>query len=190
MEPQAATMQRLTRDREPQGVPIRMSNRQGGCGTSRRESGSGAAERDRRTYVDSGGLNPRADIAGLNLVQFASNYADAVVAVSRAPRSRLPALDFLLEVVQHLALNLAQPQRRNVCSKNPPMPPAVPRSLDRDRRVGARRASVAIVELASFSITVCPATSTFTLTSRTRDMVACSFHVATVPAPCPPSSSR
>ena len=54
---------------------------------------------------------------------------------------------------------------------------------------GATVQLVTIEELASFSMTVCPATSTLALTSRTRDLVACSFHVATVPAPCPPSST-
>ena len=46
-----------------------------------------------------------------------------------------------------------------------------------------------IDELASFSMTVWPATSTLAFTSRTRDLVACSFQVATVPAPWPPSST-
>ncbi|COX08206.1 Uncharacterised protein [Mycobacterium tuberculosis] len=44
-------------------------------------------------------------------------------------------------------------------------------------------------EFMSFSMTVCPATSTFTCTSRTRDCVACSRHLATVPRPLPPSST-
>ena len=55
---------------------------------------------------------------------------------------------------------------------------------------GATVQLVTIVEFASFSMTVCPATSTVAFTSRTRDLVACSFQVATVPAPWPPSSTR
>ena len=46
---------------------------------------------------------------------------------------------------------------------------------------GATVQLVTIDELASFSMTECPATSTAALTSRTRDSVACNFHVATVP---------
>ena len=46
---------------------------------------------------------------------------------------------------------------------------------------GATVQVVTMVELASFSMTECPATSTVALTSRTRDSVACNFHVATVP---------
>jgi hypothetical protein len=54
---------------------------------------------------------------------------------------------------------------------------------------GATVQLVIMDEFASFSMTVWPATSTLALTSRTRDLVACSFQVATVPAPCPPSST-
>ena len=74
-------------------------------------------------------------------------------------------------------MNLAQPQRR-VFSKNPPMPPAPSNDVftvtDEPGPAGATVQFVTIVELASFSITVCPATSTSALTSRTRDLVACS----------------
>ena len=48
---------------------------------------------------------------------------------------------------------------------------------------GATVQLVTIDELASFSMTVWPATSTAAFTSRTRDLVACSFQLATVPAP-------
>ena len=48
---------------------------------------------------------------------------------------------------------------------------------------GATVQLVTIELLASFSMTVCPATSTAAFTSRTRDLVACNFQVATVPAP-------
>ena len=50
---------------------------------------------------------------------------------------------------------------------------------------GATVQLVTIDELASFSMTACPATSTLALTSRTRDSVACSFQVATVPCALP-----
>ena len=74
------------------------------------------------------------------------------------------------------------------------MPPApchdVLTVTDEPSPAGATVQFVIIDEFASFSMTVCPATSTLALTSRTRDLVACSFHVATVPAPCPPSSTR
>ena len=75
----------------------------------------------------------------------------------------------------------------------PPMPPApchdVLTVTEEPGPAGATVQLVTIDELASFSITVCPATSTVALTSRTRDLVACSFQLATVPAPCPPSST-
>ncbi|OOK73084.1 hypothetical protein BZL29_5183 [Mycobacterium kansasii] len=45
-------------------------------------------------------------------------------------------------------------------------------------------------EFASFSITVWPATSTLTCTLRTRDLVACSRHFATVPCPGRPRAPR
>ena len=54
---------------------------------------------------------------------------------------------------------------------------------------GATVQLVTMDEFASFSMTVWPATSTLTCTSRTRDLVACSFHLATVPAPWPPCST-
>ncbi|CNU76948.1 Uncharacterised protein [Mycobacterium tuberculosis] len=54
---------------------------------------------------------------------------------------------------------------------------------------GATVQLVTMDEFMSFSMTVCPATSTFTCTSRTRDCVACSRHLATVPRPLPPSST-
>jgi hypothetical protein len=113
------------------------------------------------TYVDSGGLNPRANIAGLNLAQFpsvlgarqheepvrfgAGEDAGASLEVRRCgswryrglplraarssnPRcsmsSFLPALDLLLEVLQHLAVVFRKPNGANVCSKNAPMAPA------------------------------------------------------------------
>jgi hypothetical protein len=73
------------------------------------------------------------------------------------------------------------------------MPPApchdVLTVTDEPGPAGATVQLVIIDELASFSITVWPATSTLALTSRTRDFVACSFQLATVPAPCPPSST-
>ena len=100
---------------------------------------------------------------------------------------RLPALDLLLDVLQHLALNLPQPNGANVISKNPPMPPAschdVLTVTDEPGPAGATVQLITIVELASFSITVCPATSTFILTSRTHDLVDCSFHIATYDRP-------
>ena len=71
------------------------------------------------------------------------------------------------------------------------MPPApchdVLTVTDEPGPAGATVQLVTIELLASFSITVCPATSTVALTSRTRDLVACNFQLATVPAPWPPS---
>jgi hypothetical protein len=86
-----------------------------------------------RQHDERGGLGPDED-AGASL-----EVAGAVVAVSRASSElrpagfrilhlrcggRLTALDLLLEVLQHLALNLRNPNGANVFSKNPPMPPA------------------------------------------------------------------
>ena len=120
------------------------------------------------TYIGSSGLDPRSDIAGLNLAQFPSilvelgnmknpvdsalmktpegrqKYADAVVRGiagflgAQPPRSQL-ALDLLLEVVQHLGLDLAQPQRRErLLEEAADTARALPRRLDRDGRARAR----------------------------------------------------
>src|SRR5262245_8839500 len=88
---------------------------------------------------------------------------------------------------------LRSPNGANVFSKKPPTPPApchdVLTVTVEPCPAGETVQLVTIDELASFSMTVWPATSTLALTSRTRDLVACSFQVATVPAPWPPSST-
>ncbi|AMD56073.1 hypothetical protein ATO49_26750 [Mycolicibacterium fortuitum subsp. fortuitum DSM 46621 = ATCC 6841 = JCM 6387] len=82
---------------------------------------------------------------------------------------------------------LRRPSGANVFSKKPLIPPApvqlVLRLTDEPVPAGATVQLVTRLELASFSITVWPATSTEALMSRTRDSVACSFQLATVPAP-------
>ena len=74
------------------------------------------------------------------------------------------------------------------------MPPAPVQDVftvtDEPGPAGATVQLVTIDELASFSMTVRPATSTVAFTCRERDLVACSVHSATVPAPWPPSSTR
>ena len=107
---------------------------------------------------------------------------------------QLERFEFLLEVRQHLGLNLLQTQRRErLLEEAPDALRALPAGLHRHGRPGRGGATVQFVtidELASFSITVWPATSTWASTSRTRDLVACSFHVATVPSPWPPYTTR
>ncbi|SHW91164.1 Uncharacterised protein [Mycobacteroides abscessus subsp. abscessus] len=65
----------------------------------------------------------------------------------------------------------------------PPPVHAVLVVTDEPGPAGATVHVVTRVELASFSMTVCPATLTADLISRTRDSVACSFQDATVPSP-------
>ena len=117
------------------------------------------------TYIGTDGLNPRSDIAGLNLAQYPSilvelgnmknpadaglittpegrqKYADAVVrgiAGFLGAQRRVAALDGLLQVVQHLGLNLLQPQRRKrLLEEASDAARALPRRLDRDRRAGS-----------------------------------------------------
>src|SRR6267378_6305556 len=75
-----------------------------------------------------------------------SAVSPASLVPSRGPASgplsvmsgRLPALHFLLEVVQHLTLNFAQSQRRErLLEEAPDAPGALPRRLDGDGRSGA-----------------------------------------------------
>src|ERR1700752_4216158 len=88
---------------------------------------------------------------------------------------------------------LFSPKGAKVFSKKPFTPPApfqVVFSVTLDPGpAGATVQLVTMDELASFSMTLWPATSKLTCTSRTRDLVACSFHLATVPTPCPPCST-
>ena len=103
--------------------------------------------------------------------------------------ARCRAFQFLLRLASTSAWIFFSPSGAKVFSKKPPMPPAPVQvvftvTLD-PGPAGATVQLVTMDEFASFSMTVWPATSTLTCTSRTRDLVACSFHLATVPGPLP-----
>ena len=82
-------------------------------------------------------------------------------------------------------LNDAQagPDVQFAFSKNPPMPPApchdVLTVTDEPGPAGATVQLITIVELASLSIRCARPRRTCILTSRTHDLVDCSFHIAT-----------
>ncbi len=182
------------------------------------------------TYIGSSGLNPRADIAGLNLAQYPSilvelgqyeesGRLDADGEPRRVGRStptrwpavwwrscrpsrrgpadrrrRQPRSTSVLEVAQHLILDFAQAQwREGLLEETLDPAGAGPGGLDGDTRAGPAGATVQLVtrdELASFSMTVWPATSTSARTTLDRDLVACSRQGRRCPGPGRPSDTR